>query len=74
LHELIWAKKAQTAHPTVRAGAHRVKMLLAAGYHVVTLDNLSRGHRAAIAADRSDFVLGDIADRTRLDRLFADYT
>ncbi|MDM8563036.1 UDP-glucose 4-epimerase GalE [Candidatus Marithioploca araucensis] len=53
-------------------GAHMVKMLLAAGYHVVTLDNLSRGHRNAIASS-DDFVFGDIADRAGLDRLFTGY-
>ncbi len=54
-------------------GAHMVKMLLNSDYHVVTLDNLSRGHRHAIAG-KGDFVFGDIADRNGLDRLFMDYS
>jgi UDP-glucose 4-epimerase len=53
-------------------GAHIVKMLITAGYQVVTLDNLSRGHRNAVVG-QGDFVFGDIADRTGLDRLFTGY-
>jgi len=52
-------------------GSHAVKMLLAAGYHVVTLDNLSTGYQDAVLG--GDFVLGDIADRAKLERLFTDY-
>jgi len=54
-------------------GAHMVKMLLNAGYQVVILDNLSRGHRNAVVG-QGDFVFGDIADRTGLKRLFTGYT
>jgi UDP-glucose 4-epimerase len=53
-------------------GSHMVKMLLAAGYHVVVLDNLSTGYRDAILG--GDFVFGDLADSLLLDRLFAGYT
>lgn len=53
-------------------GSHMVKMLLTAGYHVVTLDNLSTGYRDAILG--GDFVFGDTADRAGLDRLFTGYT
>lgn len=53
-------------------GAHMVKMLLKSGHQVVTLDNLSRGHRDAVAG-QGDFVFGDIADRAGLDRLFTGY-
>jgi UDP-glucose 4-epimerase len=53
-------------------GAHMVKMLLKSGHQVVTLDNLSRGHRDAVAG-QGDFVFGDIADSARLDRLFTGY-
>jgi UDP-glucose 4-epimerase len=49
-----------------------VKMLLAADYQVVTLDNLSGGYRDAVLG--GDFVFGDTHDRARLDRLFADDT
>lgn len=52
-------------------GAHMVKMLLATGYRVVTLDNLSGGYRDAVLG--GDFVFGDIADREGLERLFAGY-
>jgi len=53
-------------------GSHIVKMLLAAGYYVVILDNLSGGYRDAILG--GDFVFGDTADRQGLDRLFAGYS
>jgi UDP-glucose 4-epimerase len=52
-------------------GSHMVKMLLGAGYEVVTLDNLSGGYRDAVLG--GDFVFGDTADRIGLDRLFAGY-
>jgi len=52
-------------------GSHMVKMLLAAGYYVVTLDNLSGGYRDAVLG--GDFVFGDSADRNGLDRLFTGY-
>jgi UDP-glucose 4-epimerase len=52
-------------------GSHMLKMLLGAGYQVVTLDNLSGGYRDAVLG--GDFVFGDTADREGLDRLFADY-
>ncbi|MEZ5671317.1 MAG: NAD-dependent epimerase/dehydratase family protein [Thiotrichaceae bacterium] len=50
---------------------HMVKMLLAQGYHVVTLDNLSGGHRDAVLG--GDFVFGDLADRNCLNYLFKGY-
>ncbi|HIE01249.1 MAG TPA: UDP-glucose 4-epimerase GalE [Thiotrichaceae bacterium] len=53
-------------------GSHMVKMLLAADYQVVTLDNLSGGYRDAVLG--GDFVFGDTHDRASLDRLFADDT
>ncbi len=52
-------------------GSHAVKMLLANGYNVVTLDNLSGGYRDAVVG--GDFVLGDIADPNCLKELFTDY-
>jgi UDP-glucose 4-epimerase len=52
-------------------GSHMVKMLLASGYRVVTLDNLSGGYRDAVLG--GDFVFGDIADKEGLERLFAGY-
>ena len=52
-------------------GSHMVKMLLAAGYHVVTFDNLSGGYQDAVLG--GDFVFGDIANRLFLERLFNRY-
>lgn len=52
-------------------GSHMVKMLALAGHSVVTLDNLSNGYRDAVAY--GDFVEGDIADRSLLDKLFTEY-
>ncbi len=50
-------------------GSHAVKRLLAEGHEVVILDNLSRGHQAAVdklqslAPDRCHFSKTDIGDR-----------
>lgn len=52
-------------------GSHMVKTLFNLGYQVVTLDNLSRGYRDAVLG--GDFVLGDLADKAQLDKLFTDY-
>jgi UDP-glucose 4-epimerase len=52
-------------------GSHMVKMLLAHGYHVVTLDNLVGGYRDAVVG--GDFVFGDLADRNCLNYLFKGY-
>jgi UDP-glucose 4-epimerase len=52
-------------------GSHMVKMLLASGYRVVTLDNLSGGYRDAVLG--GDFVFGDLADKEGLERLFVGY-
>ncbi len=51
-------------------GSHMVALLLDAGYRVVTLDNLSTGHRDAVLG--GEFVHADLADRAALDRLFAE--
>jgi len=45
-------------------GSHAVKMLAAAGHNVWIYDNLSRGHRHAVPADR--LIEGEVADRERL--------
>ena len=50
-------------------GSHMVKMLLAAGHHVVTFDDLSSGHRDAVLG--GEFVSGSLADAAALDALFA---
>jgi UDP-glucose 4-epimerase len=44
--------------------------LIKAGYRVTVYDNLSKGHREAVPAG-ARFVLGDLADRAALDRIFA---
>ncbi len=51
-------------------GSHMVKMLLGRGYGVTTLDNLSTGYRDAVLG--GEFILGDLADRALLDKLFSD--
>lgn len=50
-------------------GSHMVAMLLARGYEVVTLDNLSTGYRDAVLG--GEFVQGDLADSGQLERLFS---
>ncbi len=58
--------------------SHTWVALLAAGYHVVGLDNLSNSNRAVveriatISGQTPDFVEGDVRDRALLDRLFAE--
>lgn len=52
-------------------GSHMVKMLLTRGHEVVTFDNLSSGFRDAVLGGA--FVLGDLADRERLDEVFATH-
>jgi len=45
-------------------GSHAVKYLGDAGHSVWVYDNLSRGHRASVPADR--LVVGEVADRAKL--------
>lgn len=52
-------------------GSHMVKMLLAAGHEVITLDNLSSGHRDAVLG--GTFVEGDLADIHCLNSVFKQY-
>lgn len=58
--------------------SHTWVALLAAGYDVVGLDNLSNSSRvvveriAAISGKTPEFVEGDVRDRALLDRLFAE--
>jgi len=52
-------------------GSHMVKMLLNTGYQVITLDNLSKGYREAVLG--GELVVGELADRLGLERLFTDY-
>ena len=53
-------------------GSHMVKMLFDNGHHVVTLDNLSGGHRDAVLG--GEFVLGDLAEPDQLDALFRHHS
>jgi len=50
-------------------GSHMVKKLAAAGYEVVTLDNLSTGHRDAVK--RGAFVHADLRDRDAIGRIIS---
>ena len=52
-------------------GSHMVLDLVRAGYPVVTLDNLSRGHRALIPG--GEFVEGDMGNPADLERVFQQY-
>lgn len=52
-------------------GSHMVKMLLDSGHDVVTLDNLSSGHRDAVLG--GVFVEGDLADVDCLDKVFTEH-
>lgn len=51
-------------------GSHMVKMLSQAGHNVTTLDNLSNGYKDAVLY--GDFVEGDIADESLLNKLFSE--
>jgi UDP-glucose 4-epimerase len=52
-------------------GTHTVLALQQAGYRVVILDNLSQGHQALVETVlKAELVVGDIRDRSLLDRLF----
>jgi len=52
-------------------GSHMVKMLLGAGHEVVTLDNLSSGHRDAVLG--GTFIEGDLADIDCLNKVFEQH-
>ena len=52
-------------------GSHMVKMLLDKGHDVITLDNLSSGHRDAVLG--GIFIEGDLSDIACLNRLFEQY-
>lgn len=51
-------------------GSHTVKMLLEKGYDVVTIDNLSKGHREAVVG--GTFIEGDLQDKSFLDKIFSE--
>lgn len=52
-------------------GSHAVKMLIEKDYKVVTIDNLSKGHRNAILGGL--FIRGDLNDRKILKKVFSTY-
>jgi len=52
-------------------GAHMLKDLLHAGYEVVTLDDLSTGHREMLTG--GTFVKGNLGDPELLDTVFSDH-
>ncbi len=49
-------------------GSHMVRDLLQANYPVVTLDNLSRGHRSLLPG--GEFIEGDMGNRSDLENIF----
>jgi len=49
-------------------GSHMAKLLTKKGYRVITLDDLSTGHKEAVKY--GDLVIGDIADSELLDNIF----
>lgn len=51
-------------------GSHIVYDLNEAGYHVIVYDNLSEGHKEAVAGN--DFILGDINDTDTLNKVFEE--
>lgn len=52
-------------------GSHAVKMLLEKDYQVITLDNLSKGHRDAVLG--GTFIEGDLKDEALLRDVFSNY-
>jgi len=52
-------------------GSHMVLGLLRADYPVVTLDNLSRGHRELVPG--GEFVAGDIGNPDDVAQVFREY-
>ena len=53
-------------------GSHVVKTLQQQGYGVLVVDNLVYGHRDVVEnVLQADLIVGDICDRTLLDRIFA---
>jgi len=53
-------------------GSHMVQFLSSQNCQITVLDNLSFGHRDAVAAEQ--LVVGDLADIDSLDRLFSEHT
>ncbi|HEY9891381.1 MAG TPA: UDP-glucose 4-epimerase GalE [Candidatus Sericytochromatia bacterium] len=54
-------------------GSHVVLALKKAGYDLVVLDNLEYGHQELVERLQVELVVGDLSDRTLLDKLFATH-
>jgi UDP-glucose 4-epimerase len=52
-------------------GSHTIAQLGRAGYEIIIYDNLSTGTTSAITAGK--LILGDLADRQQLERVFAEH-
>ncbi|MFM7277949.1 MAG: UDP-glucose 4-epimerase GalE, partial [Microcystis aeruginosa] len=56
-------------------GTHAVQALQAKGYEIIILDNLVYGHRELVERFlNAKLIVGDISDRSLLDRIFDTYT
>lgn len=56
-------------------GTHAVQALQAKGYDIIILDNLVYGHRELVERFlNAKLIVGDISDRSLLDRIFDTYT
>jgi len=53
-------------------GSVLIEELLAAGHHPIVYDNLSRGHRDAVAPD-TPFIQGDLRDESSLERTLLEH-
>jgi len=53
-------------------GSVVVSQLMASGHGVIVYDNLSKGHRGSVPPG-AVFVMGDVADRTLFDAVFAEH-
>ena len=51
-------------------GCHTVRELARSGYHPISLDNLSEGHREAVL--EGDLATGDLSDEALLESIFQD--
>ena len=51
-------------------GSHAVKLFRERGHDVWVFDNLARGHRPAVPADR--LIVGDLSERDRLDQVLVE--